>query len=313
MKPLEKWRQVRRSNCISGGKRINWFFIPFPMITPEEEKYILKNSKVPEHIPALMVGISEAVPFLISDFFCLAKEDWLVFIGYPLEGQFSADAFSLALERAMAQIRPVHTWFIAPEIPASLAAKVRSREKDFYYRLDMKNPRFAGRLIREAEKASQELTVDPSRNFSEEHLSLTEEFLKRQELPPRVRHLYLRMKDYLSFSKTSLLLSARDRKNRLSAYYVLELGAEEFLTYVVGCHSKTNYVPHASDYLFYEMIKAAQNSRKEYIHLGLGVNEGIARFKKKWGGIPSLGYEFGEIAPEEKGLFSWIKALAGRL
>ena len=58
------------------------------------------------------------------------------------------------------------------------------------------------------------------------------------------------MKDYLAFSETSLLLSAWDREKRLSAYYVLELGAETFLTYVVGCHSKVNYVPHASDFLF---------------------------------------------------------------
>jgi hypothetical protein len=283
------------------------------MLSSGEETYILKNARVPEHIPALMVGISQADPFFISGHFCLAKDDWLIFIGYPLEGEFSADVFSLSLERAMARIRPVHTWFIAPEIPASLASKVRSRENDFYYRLGLENPRFGSRLIRAAETAAQELTVDSSRTFSEEHLSLTGEFLERQELPPRVRHLYLRMKDYLSFSQTALLLSAWDRKNRLSAYYVLEFGAEKFLTYVVGCHSKTNYVPHASDFLFYEMVKSAQKFQKEYIHLGLGVNEGIARFKKKWGGVPFLRYEFGEIAPEEKGPFSWIKALAERL
>jgi hypothetical protein len=121
------------------------------------------------------------------------------------------------------------------------------------------------------------------------------------------------MKDYLSFSETSLLLSVRDREKRLSAYYVLELGAEKFLTYVVGCHSKTHYQPHASDFLFYEMVKAAQKNRKEYIHLGLGVNEGISRFKKKWGGVPFLKYEIGEISPAGKGAFSWIRALTARL
>ena len=47
--------------------------------------------------------------------------------------------------------------------------------------------------------------------------------------------------------------------------------------------------------------------------MGLGVNEGISRFKKKWGGLPFLKYEFGEISSAEKGPFSWIKALASRL
>ena len=99
----------------------------------------------------------------------------------------------------------------------------------------------------------------------------------------------------------------------MSAYYVLELGAETFLTYVVGCHSKVNYVPHASDLLFHKMIEVAKEHQKEYVHLGLGVNEGIARFKKKWGGLPFLKYEFGEISPPQKGPLSWIEALASRL
>jgi hypothetical protein len=283
------------------------------MLSPGEEKFILKNAKVPEHIPALMAGISQADLFLRDSFLCLAKDDWLIVVGYPLEGEFSAEAFAGALEKARSRVRPFRIWFIAPGIPPSLAPKTEARETDYYYRLDLGNPRFDSRLTRVVEKAAQDLTVEASRRFSEEHLFLTEEFLNRQELPPRVRQLYLRMKEYLSFSQTSLLLSARDRNRRLSAYYVLESGAEKFLTYVVGCHSKTNYVPHASDLLFFEMVKAAQRTQKEYIHLGLGVNEGISRFKKKWGGAPFLKYEFGEISPAGKGAFSWIRTLAGRI
>jgi hypothetical protein len=31
-----------------------------------------------------------------------------------------------------------------------------------------------------------------------------------------------------------------------------------------------------------------------FLHLGLGVNAGIRRFKEKWGGAPTLAYEFCE-------------------
>ena len=153
------------------------------MLSPAEEEYILKNAKVPEHIPALMVGISQADLFLVGPFVCLAKDDWLIFVGYPLEGDFSEDSFSLALEKAMALSRPLHTWFIAPKIPASLVPKIKSHEDDFYYRLDLQNPKISRSLIRAAEKASQALSVSLSRLFSEEHVLLTEEFLQRQELP----------------------------------------------------------------------------------------------------------------------------------
>jgi hypothetical protein len=291
------------------------FFLIFfiRMITPEQEKYILESARVPEHIPALMVGISQADIFMVDPFICLAKEDWLIFIGYPLEGPFRAEIFLDALRKTIKQYGPRSTWFIAPEFPDPLNAWARREESDDYYRFDLKATNPGPNLIRTAQKAAKNLSIVRSRVFSEDHALLTRDLLQREDLPPRVRELYLRMKDYVAFSPTSLVLSARDRQDRLSAYYILDLGAEKFLTYVVGCYSKQAYVPHASDLLFFEMINVARDQRKEYIHLGLGVNAGISRFKKKWGGVPFLKYEFGEVSGRSRTAFSWIGALASRL
>ncbi|MBT9139112.1 MAG: hypothetical protein DDT31_01693 [Syntrophomonadaceae bacterium] len=48
----------------------------------------------------------------------------------------------------------------------------------------------------------------------------------------------------------------------------------------------------ASDLILYEIIKTAQEMGKSFVNLGLGINEGVAFFKKKWGGSPFLNYEF---------------------
>ena len=47
--------------------------------------------------------------------------------------------------------------------------------------------------------------------------------------------------------------------------------------------------------LAFEMIEASREFKKNYIHLGLGVNKGIRRFKKKWGGTPTHSYEMCEL------------------
>ena len=39
------------------------------------------------------------------------------------------------------------------------------------------------------------------------------------------------------------------------------------------------------------MLTIAKREGKEYIHLGLGVNDGIRRFKRKWGGTATMSYE----------------------
>jgi len=283
------------------------------MMPFEQEKYILKNAQVPEHIPGLMAGISQADLFWADSFLCLAKDDWLLFIGYPLEGPFEERIFIDSLKKAIKRFDPRSTWFIAPEFPDSLNSWAKLEESDEYYRFDLKPRTPEARLVRAAQKAAESLAVVRSRAFSEDHELLTREFLQRQDLPPRIRELYLRMKDYVAFSPTSLILSAWTQENRLSAYFILETGAEKFLTYVVGCHSKRTYIPHASDLLFLEMIQAAKALGKEYIHLGLGVNAGISRFKRKWGGFPFLKYESGAIYGPAQSVFSWVRTLASRL
>jgi hypothetical protein len=157
------------------------------------------------------------------------------------------------------------------------------------------------------------MRVDQDQFFSKEHQALVSEFLKREKLAPQSKELYLAMPRYVSQSSGALMLNAWNKKGKLSAFYVIDQSAKEFVTYVIGCHSKKNYIPHASDLLFSEMIKHTRNSGKNRIHLGLGVNEGIKRFKKKWGGIPSLHYEFCEYHYGYTRIPSLIKELEGKL
>jgi len=283
------------------------------MISRQQENKILGQAYLPEHIISLMVGISQGEPFLITDYVFLTKDDWLIFVGFPLGRDFSSDNFVTALHQTRKKYRPVYTWFIAPEIPESLMPVVSQRESDEYFKLELQGYEIPKGLKQTVAKAAQELIVEESPNFSPQHASLTKEFLARETLPPRVNELFQRLPDYISYSSTSLVLSARDKRGNLSAYFVLESGAAEFLTYVAGCYSKKNYAAHASDLLFYEMINLAQKRKKKFIHLGLGVNQGIRRFKRKWGGIPFFKYESAEITSERRRPFSWLGALEGKL
>jgi hypothetical protein len=157
------------------------------------------------------------------------------------------------------------------------------------------------------------LRIERSHSFSKEHKTLVTEFLKREKLSPRLRELYLAMPDYVPRSTSALVLNAWDRNEKLSAFYVVDLAAAEFTTYLLGCHSKKNYVSHASDLLFFEMIKLSQEHQKKSINLGLGVNNGIRRFKEKWGGVPCLNYEYCECHYSNTRMMSLIRCLEGKL
>jgi len=168
-------------------------------------------------------------------------------------------------------------------------------------------------LLRMAEKTSHDLLVERTRAFSKEHEKLVDELLKRGKLPTRIRELYRSMPDYVIQSPSSCVLNARNKAGALSAFYILDVGAEHFTTYLLGTHSKKHYVAHASDRLFLEMIKLTEEQRNIAINLGLGVNEGIRRFKQKWGAVPFLTYEFCECYYGTTRTVSLIKTLEGKL
>jgi len=283
------------------------------MLTHQEEAYALKRAYVPEHIVSLMALISKGDSFLIEEHLGFAKDNWLILVGYPLDGNFSLKRCERILKQALETFRPEYLWFIGPEIPESLLGFSTERETDQYYRLDLEKTEVKPSLQRMADKASKELVVERGHSISKEHQALIAELLEREKLPPRVRELYRAMPNYVPHSSSAVVLNARDRRGKLCGFYVVECGAKNFLTYLLGTYSKEHYVPHASDLLFLEMIHLTKEHRKKIVHLGLGVNEGIRRFKKKWGGVPFLQYEFCESFYGTTRTVSLIESLIGKL
>jgi hypothetical protein len=263
-------------------------------LNPADERCALANAYVPEQIPSMMATISHAEPFLIEDYLGFAKDDWVIFVGYPLKAQFEADHCSKLVAHILDLHRPDYLWFIGPEIPESIAKSCRVRQSDQYLRLDLAEGAINASLQREVNQAARTLTVERTRTFTREHELLVKELMRREKLPTMIAELYRAMPGYVSQCKTAQVLNARDTNGKLTAFFVVELAAEQFDTYMLGCYSMKNYSPHASDLLFSEMISFARERGKPIINLGLGVNEGIRRFKMKWGGKPYLSYEFCE-------------------
>ena len=95
----------------------------------------------------------------------------------------------------------------------------------------------------------------------------------------------------------------------MAAFYVVDFGAKNFANYIIGCYSKSRYVIGASDLLMSELIKMSMEKGKEYIHLGLGVNCGIRRFKEKWGARRAYNYEMCELLFKKPLLLEFIRSI----
>jgi hypothetical protein len=281
------------------------------MITFEQETHILKRGYVPEHSVRLMSRVSGGEPFIIDGCLCLKRKSWIIVVGYPIDREFRSDLLEETLNKIKGEFRAARISLIAPELPASIAHSCRERETDFYYTLNLHETTVRSGLKRAVDKARKDLSIERAAGLTDAHEGLIREFESRADLPPRVKRLFRRMPDYVGQEEGGIVLNAWDAGGRLSAFYVLDTALERFASYVIGAHSKINYVKGASDALFFEMMSAAREWGKDYLQLGLGVNRGIRQYKKKWGGQPTIPYEMCELVLRESSIIESVLEYVG--
>ena len=278
------------------------------MLSAQEQAYILDRAYVPEHCIQLMTHVSGGEPLLIDDFFICRKQNWVILIGYPLADNFTCDALEAVLSKIGKTLRPRFISLIAPEIPPSLAANCLENQSDAYFVLKTRAPTIRSPVKRNLRKARQTLRVEISTRMQSGHQDLIHEFVARNPLPKRVERLFLKMPGFVADADKALVLNAWDKAHKLTAFYVVDLEASGFSNYIIGCHSKKNYVVGASDLLLFELINLSLEYQKDTIHLGLGVNPGIRRFKEKWGAVPTRRYEMCELTPEKPSILDTLRA-----
>ena len=260
-------------------------------VTGEDSPFLFSvdfPARIPEHSPALMAVASGGRPLRVGEYLFFHAGERLIGIGYALTGGTSPAAFEAAFREAKRRTGARIFHLMSPRLPASLRG--HTTETDRYYVLSAQAP-VPARLRAPLERARAALRLEDGREFTPAHRRLWGEFLGRASLPPSVRALYGRVEELLRDERCRVrLLNALDADGHLAACLVMDEAPAHFDTYLLGAHSREHATPYATDALFALMLERARRRGKRFIHLGLGVNAGISRFKRKWGGRPALRY-----------------------
>jgi hypothetical protein len=275
------------------------------MITAAQEDYIERYAYVPEHIPQYVTPISQAEPHLFGDFLVYAKKGHFILVGYPLSETFEEKRLVKALEDAVKRLKPESVSLIAPAIPPSLQNGLHP-PTDHYYRLDLSTLSISQKLRSMLRRAGRELSVGKNAYFDKEHVKIVEEFLKTHSVDEATRFIFQRIDTYLSSSKTASIFEARTVDGKLVAFDIAEFKPRDYAVYMFNFSSETRYIPGASDLLLSAVMQQAIAEGKKYINLGLGINLGVAFFKKKWGGVAFLPHAFCLYHPPREGLLEML-------
>ena len=264
------------------------------MLNGQERKWIYRHAYLPEHLPDYVCAVSGAEAYLHRDYLFFLANKHLIFIGYPLkqDSEPPARVYDWICER----YRPVTAAVIASDIwlPAD---QTEQHTTDSYYRLDLPATSINASVAYMLRRARKELQVARGR-FGKEHKKMIKAFVAGHNFNRRQKQIFKRIGQYLNTSDTAVVFEAR-RENKLAAFNILDLGAADFAFYLFSFRSGKIYVPGASDLLFHEMLNLARRDGKKAVNLGLGINAGIRRFKKKWGGVPFMDYQSAMVDKRE--------------
>ncbi len=263
------------------------------MLSDSQKQTILARAYIPEHSVDLIRILAGGDPCYLDGFFFCSKPHHIILIAYPIGKAFTTKDLEDVMARLAQQYDPQRISLIAPELPPSF--NCQEVESDWYYVLDLSSFNPSSRAARLAERARGRVELELSRTFTTEHDALSQEFLERVSPPSKITALYKRIHLVIEGSADAFLLNAWNKKGNLVAWLVVDLAPRHFSVYVIGCHSKKHYEKWAADLLFRRMIELSIQRGKTNIHLGLGVNEGIKQFKKKWGGRPFFPYHSCEL------------------
>lgn len=296
------------------------------MIDADERRHIASLAYVPEHLPAYVTAMTGCQPHLTGDFVFYTCGDRLIFVGYPLSGLYDEAAWLAALEAASARSRtaggPRLTSITAPVLPAALKASFAA-PPDVYYRLDLDGLRPSKKVRNLLHRAERDLTVATATATGREHRRLVDEFLDVTPLQEDARFIFKRLDRYAGGELTRtlrthlgvrqdrgpgapLVLEARNAAGQLVAFDVAAFSDGGVAFYLFSFRSRHLYVPGASDLLLARLIAEAQTRSCRYVNLGLGINQGVRRFKEKWGATPFLPHHSCVV---ERSASAWEDAL----
>lgn len=281
------------------------------MIGPDLLARVTAEAVIPEQVLPYVIAVSGAAPRLVGDCVGFASDGRLVLVGYPLRDPGDTDAMADAVSEALMIGGLHHLTVIGPARPPQAPAESVVAE-DCYYSLPVPHPSPAQKVRNLLRRASRELTIERGRQCGDDHLTLVQRYLDERHLATGTRLIFQKLPHYLAASPGSLVLSGRIADGKLAAFVVGDFSALR-TAFFMFCFREPGLAPPGStDFLLAGLLEEAHNRGQTLMNLGLGINDRVAFFKRKWGAVPFLPYVEVSWAPARSGLLKRLSRVFGR-
>jgi len=257
------------------------------MIGPDRLERVTAGAVVPEQVIAYVRAVSEAAPSLFGSCVGYRSGERIVLVGYPLEDPRDEARMSRAVEEALSSPGLGRITVLGPARPTQAPPAAESRA-DAYFALALPAPPREPKLRSLLRRAARELVLETEGPFGREHAELVARYLRERELAEGTRRIFGRIPRVLETCPEARLFSARLADGRLAAFAVGEFSPLTTACFLFCFRDRDLAPPGSADFVLAALVAEAERRGHVRVNLGLGVNGGIAFFKRKWGAAAFL-------------------------
>lgn len=229
-------------------------------------------------------------------------ETYAVLVAYPCADPYDSGRINKAVEEACKLSHIKNLTVLAAERPDQAPADATSRMDQYW---------FVNLPVKPSQKVRNMLTSAARRlkiaqeSWGPDHDALRNQFLKTKSLDVASSYIYNQLGAYLGASPDATLFCARDGEGRLHGLAIGDFSSLSTAFYMFAMRTP-DALPGTADLLLHKIINTAGDKGYTKLNLGLGINDGVEFFKKKWGATPDLPYVETSWKIKKPGFFARI-------
>ncbi len=258
---------------------------------PDAFAHVTAQALVPEQLVPYVRAVGGSTPVLCADCAAYVLGEHAVLIGWPLGDEALAPersvlAMEKAVDAALALPGVKHLTVLGPAVPAQ-APPAAATHMDEYWSLPLPPPPPGQKLRCLLRRAGREAVVGVE-SWRAEHAALVEQYLAARAFDEGTVHIFRSLPAYLAVAPEALLFGARSPADgKLLAFCVGDYSGFSTAFYMFAFRDPA-CPPGVSDLLLSALIREGEARGHTRCNLGLGINQGIRFFKRKWGAKPFL-------------------------
>lgn len=263
--------------------------------------HINSQAVVPDQLLAYVKSVSGVESMVVGECLFHSIADTGVLVGYPFSDPNSAELLNESLEKVLKLSDIKHITVLSPSIPSNVPEKAQITS-DAYWMIELPQKKISSKLSNMLRRAQKEVVIECGK-WNSSHAALVKEFGIRKNLDPATLHILKNLESYLFSSTHTILFSAFKNCGDLAGFAIGDYSSFSTAFYMFAIRSP-DAPPGTADLLLSKIIGEAEKKGYSRLNLGLGINNGIEFFKKKWNACKWLPFYEISWKIDRKGWFS---------